>query len=122
MPKAVVLSMAYLLLTSAAFGAECKLSHDECVIIEQELLMNDIQMRRDETNLLFMKPYPRAIKVLELETKRLKEIVTHLPSCVGNELVRMQLCDTERRTSLQEGNAEDPSRCLERPQKACLRR
>jgi hypothetical protein len=62
-------ALALSFVASKAIAAECFLSHEDCEIIARELLMLDIQARRDEASLHFMIPLQRELKVIDLRKK-----------------------------------------------------
>jgi hypothetical protein len=105
------IAAALILLIAPAQAAECFLSHDDCVIIARELLMLDIQSRRDEAALSFMPAYPRGLKVIELEGVNARARFAVLPIRIGNEMARMMLCDSERRHNLMREIPGDPASC-----------
>lgn len=89
--------------TTCASAASCRLSHDECVIVEREIVMSEMASLRDYDALRSMAAYPRAIKVVELKYDRLSERFKHLPINIGNELARLVKCDVELKRNAQVG-------------------
>ncbi|CAN2532529.1 hypothetical+protein [Methylocapsa aurea] len=88
---------------TCAEAASCGLSHDECVIVEREIIMSEMASLRDYEALRSMAAYPRAIKVVELKYDRLGERFKHLPIKIGNELARLVKCEVELKRNAQVG-------------------
>jgi len=102
---------AVLLMAMPANAAECRLSHEECLIIEREIIMNDIQQRRDYELLSSLSPFERGLKVIELKYARIRERVKRLPKHIAAELVRIYKCESEMQLIAAKGEGEPSPEC-----------
>lgn len=88
---------------TCAGAASCRLSHDECVIVEREIVMSELASMRDYEALQSMQPYSRAVRMIELKYERLDQRFKRLPIKIGNELARLVKCDVELKRNAQVG-------------------
>jgi hypothetical protein len=80
---------------SLSQGLECRLSHQQCVIVYEYFRMDKIQKIRDRDALSAMLPYQRSVEIDRRSQARLHKATQpgrHAP-IVANEIARMALCE-----------------------------